>query len=157
MKTKISTVAVLLALAGPLQATLWTTPQTVSVSLTDSTDATLDFSQFDSTLGTLVGVSISYSRSFTGTTVNMHNNQGSGNITGTGKLSIANNSVTSSADMGPLDPGTIGYSKNFSSSTYTIGAGLSQLWNPGVLVKTVSGTLTSANADLTGYYWHWKF
>jgi len=147
MKTIISTVVALLALAGPLKATLWTTPQNVSVSLADSVDATLNFSQFDSTLGTLVGVSLSYSTSFTGASVNMHNTSGS-SISGTAKLLITMNSdLASTADLG-----TIFWNLNKTwSATYTIPSGSSQLWDPGVETVTKSATLTSANADITTY------
>ena len=164
MKTIISTVVALLALAGPLKATLWTTPEYREVSLSSGVNTTLNLPQFDTGLGTLVGVNIEYGISFSGITVTL-NNLGSSPVTGTATFTAQFQTFTSTANWGNIptslhgmviggtDYGAIGDRAgvfDFSSSQYysSISPYSSVSWVPGTITRTVSDTVSSS---LSGY------
>ena len=161
MKTIISTVVALLALAGPLKATLWTTPEYREVSLSSGVNTTLNLPQFDTGLGTLVGVNIEYGISFSGITVTL-NNLGSSPVTGTATFTAQFQTFTSTANWGNIptslhgmviggtDYGAIGDRAgvfDFSSSQYysSISPYSSVSWVPGTITRTVSDTVSSSS------------
>ena len=147
MKKKIYLASSFLALIQSLQATIWTTPVTSSVSLPSGPSATVTLPQFDTSLGTLVSVQILYGISFTGIQVTLNNLSGT-SVTGSGQFTAINYlGLTSSASLGSYIPS---HPLNISSSstTYTISATSSQSWIPGTLVSEVSDDLTTS---LSGY------
>lgn len=153
MKTIISTVVALLALAGPLKATLWTTPVSSSVTLNSSTFSTLNLAKFDTSLGTLVSVNLQYGISFSGTSVTLNNTSG-GSVDGAAHL------ITG---FTRLNPGTFNFGNipayldgstdtkfdlDVSQAYIGIPSGSSVTWTPGVISANVSDNITSS---LTGY------
>jgi hypothetical protein len=164
MKIKLWTITALLAVAGPLQATLLTANFSASSVLTpfhkipqgDSTPFTmLELPQFNANLGTLEEVEITLGVSFSGGTL-MLENFGSSAQTGSAAFTANGIYLAASANLGNIATDFLNHAFDVSATSGSrnlspLGAsadGSTSAWNMGTLGAEDSASITS---NLGGY------